>query len=112
MENSRHQIIATTQKWIKEFVLYLNLCPFAHVPFRDDKIRYALADQATLEEQMIFFWKEIELIEKLGREEISNSLIIFPKSLENFEEYLGFLELANELLETVSYTHLTLPTKA
>ena len=99
MENSRHQIISKTQEWIKDFVLKLNLCPFAHIPFREDKIRYALADQDTLEEQMIFFWKEIELIEKLGEEEISNSLIIFPNSLQSFDEYLGFLELANELLE-------------
>jgi len=95
-----------TQNWVKDFVLKLNLCPFAHVPFREDKIRYALADQPTLEEQMIFFWKEIELIKKLGREEISNSLIIFPNSLQDFDEYLGFLDLANDLLEKQNKNHI------
>ena len=99
LDNSRQQFITTTQNWVKDFVLKLNLCPFAHVPFKEDKIRYTLADQATLEEQMIHYWKEIELIEKLGRAEISNTLIIFPNSLQTFDEYLGFLDLANELLE-------------
>lgn len=99
MENSRQQFIDTTRRWVKDFVLKLNLCPFAHVPFKEDKIRYAIADQENLDDQMIFFWKEIEMIEKLGREEISNTLIIFPNTLNDFDEYLGFLDLANELLE-------------
>ena len=106
MDTSRHHIIETTQEWIKDFVLKLNLCPFAHLPFKEDKIHYAIADQATLEEQMFFFWQEVELIEKLGREEISNSLIIFPNTLQHFDEYLGFLELANELLEKQNKEHL------
>lgn len=96
MEN---QALTLTQKWVKDFVIGHNLCPFAKRPFDEGRIRFAICEREEMEERLTDFWREVSLLEKLGAKEVSNTLLIFPKGEEAFEDYLGFFELCEQLLE-------------
>lgn len=96
--------IEATRKWVKDFVIGHNLCPFAKRPFDESRIRFAICESEAVEEQLTDFWREVRLLEKLGSKEVSNTLLIFPKGEEEFEDYLGFFELCEQLLEMQNKT--------
>ena len=96
--------IDATRKWVEEFVIGHNLCPFAKRPFDESRIRFAICESMDVEEQLTDFWREVELLEKLGSKELSNTLLIFPKGEKEFESFLGFFELCEQLLEMQNKT--------
>lgn len=93
--------IELTKKWIEEFVINLNLCPFAAHPFKSDKIRYAVfkGKDADLEKFHQFCDDEIDFLEKTPATEVETTLIITPHAFLDFDDYLDeidFLELGLE----------------
>lgn len=51
-----------------------------------------------MEDQLIAFWKEIEVLENAAPEEISNTILIFHEGLDDFNEYLELYDMAEQLL--------------
>ncbi len=76
----------------------LNLCPFAQRPFTKGLVRFNVALGEGMEAQLIAFWKEIELLENVPAEEVSNTILIFPEGLDDFGKYLELYEMAEQLL--------------
>lgn len=100
----KNHSIDATRKWVKDFVIGHNLCPFAKRPFDESRIRFAICESEGMEERLTDFWREVSLLEKLGVKEMSNTLLIFPKGEKEFEDYLGFFELCEQLLEMQNKT--------
>ncbi len=84
--NSQNKI----EKWLKDVIIGLNLCPFAKDPFEKNKIRIEIS--TTQHEDNI--WKktldEIDLLEK--NKNLSTTLLCFPKSNISFYD-LNYLVL-------------------
>lgn len=93
--------IQQTQSWLSNVVIGLNLCPFAKREFDGDRIHYAVieADSAETQlEQIILHCTALDA--DVARE---TSVLIFPTSLHDFEDYLDLLDIATALLQQQSY---------
>ncbi|MEL6255389.1 MAG: DUF1415 domain-containing protein [Bacteroidota bacterium] len=87
--------VSQSKDWIEKVVIAEQFCPFANVPFEQEKIRYWVLKGQSQEEHLEILVRELEHLNQ--HEEIETSLLIFPQALAEFEAYLDFLELAMEL---------------
>ena len=92
--------IEETKQWLIDFVLHHNLCPFAHHPHQQNKIRYHLSKAKVTEEQIEEFLGEILALEN---QEAQTTLIIYPTHFPMFLEYLDFFELLEDILEDTGW---------
>lgn len=95
------QYINMTKQWIEQFVIEFNFCPFARKEFVDNSIHYEVIDESNPEEQLLALGEEFRRLDI--NPAISTSLLLYPKGLESFFDYLDFLELANELSVDLGY---------
>lgn len=88
-----------TERWVREIVVGLNLCPFAAPVLNNGRIRYAVA--RSFEEEDIYqeFLKELEHLIQTPEEELATTLIIAPNTLEDFIQFNDFVGLAEEMVE-------------
>ena len=88
-------IIQITKNWISQFVIELNICPFAGPSFKQDKIDYDVIETFSSFQLFEEFLKKISYL--LDNKEVSNAFIILPK-LKDFLDYLNLYDGCNELL--------------
>lgn len=87
--------------WLETVVIGLDLCPFAAKPFRQDGIRFSICrsvDTARGLERLIEECRHLDT--DLS---INTTLLIYPHSLHEFDDYLDFLSLAETLLSEQGY---------
>lgn len=85
--------IKVVKAWIEQWVIELNLCPFAAKPFIEDKIRYVVFDKIEVFELMDFFLEELR--ELSTTTSFDTSILILNNICKDFEDYLDvfyFLE--------------------
>jgi len=114
--NSSAKIIEQTRCWISRFIIQHNICPFAKRAFdKHDSggIHYEVVISDKVENQLqelIYSCEQLDREGDLDTDEnidatntIETSLLILPNGLSNFDDYLDFLELANELMHQQGY---------
>lgn len=94
-------VVRQTRKWLETFVVGHNICPFAHKPFNDDSIRYAVDEKTDVEGGLQCLIDECRLLDTENG--IETTLLIYPNGFEIFDDYLDYLELATRLLEAQGY---------
>lgn len=93
--------ISQTQKWLETVIIEHSICPFAKREFVNNTIHYEIIESDDTEQQLE---QLIISCEKLDDEEaIETSLLIFAKSLSDFDDYLDFIEIANALMHKQNY---------
>ncbi len=111
--STRNSQIKTVERWLKDVVIGLNLCPFAAKPFGDKRIRIEVFEGDTEAGLLEMLQSELTLmderpIENQPPEEtetvIETTLIVIPNMLHNFDTYNQFLDLVDALLDTFSWT--------
>ena len=94
--------IQATRGWLEQFVIGLNLCPFAAKPFREGRIHYALevsVEPTQIAERLI---DELERLQTSP--EIETTLLIIPNALGDFDVYWDFVEVAESIIEQLGLT--------
>lgn len=97
----KEQIIETTKLWLERFVIGLNLCPFAKHPFKNGKIRYIVFEDNDLEKLTELLLKEANELVETTPSVLETTLIILPEILDEFEEYLDYVEMAEFIFAEV-----------
>lgn len=95
--NTEVNEIQATKTWLEQFVIKLNLCPFAAKPFREGRIHYALevsVEPTQIAERLI---DELERLQTSP--EIETTLLIIPNALNDFDVYWDFVEVAESIIE-------------
>ncbi|MEP4145891.1 MAG: DUF1415 domain-containing protein [Halioglobus sp.] len=87
-----------TRRWLEEFVVGLNLCPFAKPLLGSEQLRVAVCEDANDEPLQTFFLTELDRLQSTPESEIATSLLVFTKALADFDDYLQFLDHAQELV--------------
>jgi len=106
MDSSTQDVIQQTKNWINEIVIGLNLCPFAAKPFNDDTIDYIVARTDDKKPELEQHLHQLsDCFNKLDdTASIATSLLIFPETYKQFDDYLELVYLSNLLLEDLNYS--------
>ena len=99
---SRAQVKRKTLGWVKDFVVGLNLCPFARPLLASDALRVTVCEATENEVVAGALLNEIELIQKASESEVATILVVFPNALRRFNDYLAFLDGAQQLIEEMN----------
>ena len=96
-----NKVIAQTKEWIKTVVIGLNFCPFAKKVFDLDAINFYVDNKSNMEEQLQSVIESCQLLDSNDR--IETSFMIYTAGLENFNDYLDLLDIANQLIIEQGY---------
>jgi uncharacterized protein len=91
-------IAAHTRRWIERFVVGLNLCPFAAPVLRAQQLDIVVCAETTMPEMANALLDQFDRLQNSAECEVATSVLVFSDALADFDEYLDFLALADELL--------------
>ncbi|MBE9525568.1 MAG: DUF1415 domain-containing protein [Proteobacteria bacterium] len=94
-------VIQQTQCWLDKFIIALNICPFASKERDKGSIRFFVDENSNLANVLENFVLECERLDQ--NDEIETTLFILGAMAEDFEDYLDFLDIANQLLISQGY---------
>ena len=86
------------RRWLDEFVVGLNLCPFARPLLGAQSLRIAVCPEAGPASLQRAFLKELDRLQRSTEQELATTLLAFPNALDDFDDYLHFLDGAQDLL--------------
>ncbi len=87
----------SVRNWVKAVVVGLNLCPFAGLELRRNRIRFEVVVADT--ETLLLASLQDELERLNSDPSIETTLLIHPNVLQDFSDYNQFLETVDELLQ-------------
>lgn len=111
MENQHSQAAAghaqvvtrAIERWLDEVVIGLNLCPFAAKPRQAGCIKIELVPQCDVETALQHLQRLLTELETAEPRRHETTLVVFPHMLQVFDEFLGFLDLANALVDSLGW---------
>ena len=84
--------------WLADFVVGLNLCPFARPLLGAANLRIAICEESDTASLRRAFLQELDLLQRSTEQEVATALLVFPHALHAFEDYLEFLYQAQDLV--------------
>jgi uncharacterized protein len=98
-ENLPFDALPATQAWVERFVIGLNLCPFAGAVAAQGRVRYTVSAARDIDVLYNDLLTELMLIIEADPDVVETTVLVHPLVLQDFEEYLDFLEIVEEALE-------------
>ncbi|MGB5606057.1 MAG: DUF1415 domain-containing protein [Gammaproteobacteria bacterium] len=95
------EVVGQTREWVRTVVVGSGFCPFAAQELARNTVRYDVSRATRLEDCLEVF---IDGCLRLDKDrQIETSLLVYPDFFQRFEAYLGFVELAEDLLIEQGY---------
>ena len=88
--------ITATQNWLQAFVIGMNFCPFAKVPFDQDRIQYLIEESNDWNQMVITIGTAMKNLAATSPKEVETTLIILPNALPDFMKYLDFVDVIQD----------------
>lgn len=85
------------ERWLKDIVVGLQLCPFAKAPLQKKQIRFSISDAATEEQLIDELVKECQHLD--DHQETETTLLICPDLLPDFFDFCQFIQWAESTLK-------------
>ena len=101
--HSHEQIKAQMQAWLEQFVLELNLCPFARQPWEAGSVLLQVSDARDDVGLLNDLHAALQLLDETDQQETETLLLVVGNMLEDFHDYNDFLDLADALLEQFAW---------
>ena len=101
MNETAHDPIADTRRWLERAVIGLNLCPFAKAVYVKEQVRFVLSDATTPEALLEQLAEELLLLRDTPAEQTDTTLIVHPQVLTDFLDYNDFLDNADAAVEAL-----------
>ena len=86
-------------RWLEEFVVGLDLCPFAGPLLATPRLRIVISKAATTAQLRRSFLEELDFLQRHTEEEVATTLLAFPLALDDFGQFLDFVARADEWLD-------------
>lgn len=90
-----------SREWVARFVVAHNICPFARRELEGETIRYVAVSAASFERALIRLIEECQRLDEHAN--IETTLIVLTAGVDDFDDYLDLLGLAEALLEDQGY---------
>lgn len=94
-------VLAATQTWLDEVIIKEQFCPFAKSVRDNKQIHFSVQQQTDIASLLRQVVTECE--DLLRNDKIETSLLIYTEAFGDFNDYLDFLEMANELLANTGF---------
>ncbi len=101
---TKRSIVDETKNWVEKLVIGVNLCPFAKLPFQQDRIRFVEVQSEDEADLIRTLLQEMSDLVEQPAAQLETTLIIFPNQLNEFADYLEFVAYADELLQEAELT--------
>lgn len=101
MEYTIEDIKAQTLSWVEQVVVGFNFCPFAKREVLRNSIAYEVSEANTVEAGLVELAMALKTLEQ--NEAIETTLLIYPNWLQDFGDYLDFVEMGQVVLEDQGY---------
>jgi len=85
--------IEKTDAWLRDWVIELNLCPFARHPYEQGKVDIVSSEESDVESVFRFVLSELDRLQQAAPEELETTLVVIENALTAFDQYLDFLQL-------------------
>ena len=95
------RVIAQTKKWVNSVVIEHNYCPFAKREVDKDTVRYKVVHNIEFNSLLTDVIHECVWLDQ--NDQTQTTLIIFPSNLNDFNLFLDYLVLAEDLLIAEGY---------
>lgn len=95
-KSNQEKIIASTRAWLEQFVVGMNLCPFAAGELTANRVSFWVS---TARDELSLLNDLDAAFNRMYEDpDIGTAMLIHPDVLRDFEKYNQFLELADETL--------------
>lgn len=101
MASADSSFIITTQKWLDTVVIQYNFCPFAKRERDKNSIRFTVDHHTNIEICLLNLITECLKLD--SNHNIETTLIIYALNFSDFDDYLDFLAIAEDLLFKQGY---------
>jgi len=88
-------------RWLERAVIGLNLCPFAKGVHGKGQIHYVVSTATEGSQLLQELGDELKALAEISPEERDTTLLIAPACFPDFLDFNDFLELADQLLDTL-----------
>ncbi len=99
-DTTADEIIAATRDWLDRAVIGLNLCPFAKSVQVKGQVRYVVSEAKTDAALLDQLEQELLHLREVDPAQTDTTLLVVPRLLDDFAEFLDFLDLAEVSLRT------------
>ena len=94
-------VIADTVRWLERAVIGLNLCPFAKAVHTKGQIHYVVSEATDASDLLEELRHELQALAEISAEKRDTTLLIAPRCLQDFLDFIDFLGLAEDLVDTL-----------
>jgi hypothetical protein len=94
-------VLESTRRWIERAVIGLNLCPFARLPFHEQRVRFAISDATERAGVLDDLCGELQSLQAADPAECETTLLILPRAFAEFLEFNDFLDEADAALDVL-----------
>ncbi|MCB0705315.1 MAG: DUF1415 domain-containing protein [Saprospiraceae bacterium] len=101
MQQTDQEHINRTLDWIHRVIIGCNFCPFAARPLQRNGIRFRVDRNSDLETMLATLAEEFQHLDQ--NPDTETTLLILQQGLSEFEDYLDFLSVCQQLLEDLEY---------
>lgn len=98
---NKTKIIQQTKNWLSNVIIKHSICPFAKREYDNNHIHYEVIESKDLQAQLEQLILQCEALNDDASRE--TSLLIFPNSLIDFEDYLDLVVIGTELMTKKNY---------
>ena len=91
--------IAKTEAWLQDWVIKLNLCPFARFPYEQGIVDIVAVEDSDEDEVFSFVLNELDRLQQNPAQQIETILVVVENHLKGFDEYLDFLQLLEQVIK-------------
>ncbi len=94
-------VVQDMVRWLERAVIDLNLCPFAKGVHAKGQIHYVVSQASDARGLLQDLADELEALAEAAPDKRDTTLLMAPRCMPDFLDFNDFLELADELVETL-----------
>ena len=94
----KEKAVTKTERWLNDWVIALNLCPFAKHPYQQGRVRIAATAAIDSDQVFSFVLDELELLHRTPASQLETTLVVIEHFLQDFQDYLDFLSLLESVI--------------
>lgn len=89
-------VTTQTMKWVKNFIVGFNVCPFAKREIEKESVRVVVLRSKKVDVALEELMAEVQWLDE--QPETETTLLVFPTLFKDFHRYLDFVEMAENLM--------------